>query len=81
MVKRVLIALVAILIISSCASATAKKDTATYLESVDENGSYAYIKIVDKETGCKYLAVVESQGGRSTSLTQMRDKNDKPLCK
>jgi uncharacterized protein YceK len=80
MIKKILFSMVIVLILVSCSSVTASKDTATYLESVDENGIFEYIKLVDKETGCKYLVVAYAGGGRS-SVTQMLNKDGRPLCK
>jgi hypothetical protein len=81
MYKKMMIAILFCLLIASCSSSvTAKRDSATYLESVDENGMFDYIKLVDKETGCKYL-VVEATGTSRASVIQMLGKNGLPLCK
>jgi uncharacterized membrane protein len=82
MLKKVLMSIVIIAILTSCTSATANKDTATYFESVDnQSNSFEIIKLVDKETGCKYLLINDSGSYSGQAIVQMRDKNDKPLCK
>jgi uncharacterized protein YceK len=79
--RKIVTLIILLTLITACSSVNAKKDTATYLESVDENSTFEAVKLVDKESGCKYLLILsDGYGGKTSSLTQMRDRNDKPLC-
>lgn len=79
--KKILIAIISLMLVVACSSATASEDkqTATYIESVDKYNTFEAIKIVDKESGCKYL--MTNSGSYKQSLVQMLDRDGKPLCK
>jgi hypothetical protein len=85
MFKKLAVVLLVVMLIG-CGTATAKKNTdpnnvKVYVESVDELGGGLYAhKIVDKETGCKYLVIKETSAWMN-SVTQMLNKDGKPLCK
>lgn len=80
--KKILLSLAALMLVVGCSGATAKdkKEKATYLESVDEYGTYLAHKLVDKDSGCKYLIIKNEYDG-VTSITQMLGEDGMPICK